>query len=77
MELLNWLRHAGRPFLVVGTKIDRISNNQLSNSLRKLKAELLLEEVIPFSAKGSTGHDELWTRIREAAGTEAAEKSGT
>jgi GTP-binding protein len=77
MELLNWLRHAGRPFLVVGTKIDRISNNQLSNSLRKLKAELLLEEVIPFSAKGSTGHDELWNRIREAAGTEAAEKSGT
>jgi GTP-binding protein len=77
LELLNWLRHAGRPFIVVGTKIDRISNNQLSNSLRKLKEELLLSEVIPFSAKGSTGHDELWRRIREAAGTDAAEKSGT
>lgn len=74
LELLNWLRHAGRPFLVVGTKIDRISNNQLSNSLRKLKEELLLNEVIPFSAKGTTGHDELWRRIREAAGTDAVEK---
>lgn len=77
LELLNWLRHAGRPFLVVGTKIDRISNNQLSNSLRKLKEELLLNEVIPFSAKGTTGHDELWRRIREAAGSDDVEKSGT
>src|SRR5690242_12551460 len=36
LELLQWLRHADRKFLVVGTKIDRISNNQLQNNLRKL-----------------------------------------
>jgi GTP-binding protein len=70
IELLQWLRHMGRNFLVVGTKIDRISNNQLQNSLRKLKEELLLEQIVPFSAKGTTGHDELWKRIREAAGVE-------
>jgi GTP-binding protein len=75
LELLNWLRDAGRPFVVVGTKIDRISNNQLSNSLRKLKEELLLDEIVAFSAKGTTGHDELWKKIREAAGTDAAEKA--
>jgi GTP-binding protein len=75
LDLLNWLRHAGRPFVVVGTKIDRISNNQLSNSLRKLKEELLLDEIVAFSAKGTTGHDELWKKIREAAGTDAADKA--
>ncbi len=75
LELLNWLRQAGRPFVVVGTKIDRISNNQLSNSLRKLKEELLLDEIVAFSAKGTTGHDELWKKIREAAGTDAAEQA--
>jgi GTP-binding protein len=75
LDLLNWLRDAGRPFVVVGTKIDRISNNQLSNSLRKLKEELLLDEIVAFSAKGTTGHDELWKKIREAAGTDAAEKA--
>lgn len=75
LDLLNWLRHAGRPFVVVGTKIDRISNNQLSNSLRKLKEELLLDEIVAFSAKGTTGHDELWKKIREAAGTDTAENA--
>src|ERR1700761_5266215 len=29
LELLNWLRHVGRPYVVVGTKIDRVSGNQL------------------------------------------------
>lgn len=70
IELLNWLRHADKKFLVVGTKIDRVSNNQAMNNLRKLKEELLVPEILPFSAKGTTGHDELWRKIREAAGVE-------
>jgi GTP-binding protein len=71
IELLQWLRHVDRKFLVVGTKIDRISNNQLQNNLRKLKEELLVDEILPFSAKGTTGHDELWKKLREAAGVES------
>lgn len=74
LELLNWLRHVGRPHLVVGTKIDRVSNNQLRNSLEKLKEELLVQEILPFSAKSTTGHDELWKKIREASETDAAER---
>ena len=70
LELLNWLRHAERPFVVVGTKSDRVSNNQLRNNLQKLKEELLVNEIVPFSAKGTTGHDELWRRIRDAAQSE-------
>lgn len=72
LELLNWLRHVGRPYVVVGTKTDRISNNQLRHSLQKLKEELLVPEIVPFSAKGTAGHDELWRKIREAAGTDAS-----
>lgn len=70
LELLNWLRHVGRPYTVVGTKVDRVSNNQLRNNLLKLKHELLVDEIVPFSAKGTTGHDELWKKIRDAAGTD-------
>ena len=73
LELLNWLRQVGRPFVVVGTKTDRVSNNQLRNSLVKLREELLVEEVLPFSAKGTTGHDDLWKKIREFSGTDATE----
>ena len=71
LELLNWLRHVGRPFVVIGTKIDRVSGNQLRNNLVKLKQELLIDEILPFSAKGTTGHNELWKKIFEAAGTDA------
>jgi len=72
LELLNWLRQADRNFVVVGTKVDRISNNQLTNNLRKLKEELLVQEILPFSAKGKIGHDELWKKIFEAAKTDSS-----
>ena len=70
IELLNWLRHAGRPFVVVGTKMDRIGGNQLRNSLQKLKEELMVEEIVPFSAKARDGHDELWKKIFAASKTD-------
>ena len=34
LQLLDWLRHRGRNFLVVATKADRISSNQLRASCR-------------------------------------------
>lgn len=75
MQLLDWLRHAQRNFVIVATKSDRISNNQLRNSLSKLSAELgvELQYIIPFSAKARVGHDELWRAIRSAAKLEDGE----
>ena len=40
LQLHDWLRNAGRKFLVVATKADRISNNQLRNSLNKFCDQL-------------------------------------
>jgi GTP-binding protein len=75
LELLDWLRHARRNFVVVATKADRISHNQLRGSLQKLSDQLLvsMEQIIPFSAKARVGYDELWRAIREAAGVEGPE----
>ncbi len=36
LQLMDWLRHMDRHFMVVATKADRISNNQLRVSLPKL-----------------------------------------
>ena len=72
LELLNWLRHVGRPYIVVATKMDRVSGNQLRNNITRLKQELLIEDVLPFSAKATDGHNELWKRIVEASGGNAA-----
>ena len=72
VQLIEWLRHANRNFVVVATKADRISRNQLWPSLHKLSEELAVEEeqIIPFSAKARVGYEELWRAIKNAAGLE-------
>jgi GTP-binding protein len=62
-KLLEWLRHVGRPFLVVATKADRLSGNTRTRNLAAIREAFELEEVIPISAKTSAGVKELWTRI--------------
>jgi GTP-binding protein len=65
-QLIHWLRAAGREFVVVATKIDRLSGNQRTRSLLALKKGLDLDEVLPVSAKTGYGTMELWARIEEA-----------
>jgi len=66
-HLLEFLSASGRDFLLVGTKADRLSNNQLSNVLRTLSAEYPSARLLPYSAKSGAGRDELWKQIRLAA----------
>ena len=69
VQLLAWLRHHKRPCLVIATKADRISNNQLRKSLAALSEALKIDPdaIIPFSAKSRTGHVILWRAIQSAA----------
>jgi len=75
MQLLNWLRHAERNFLIVATKADRISGNQLRSSLHRLCQQLHVEpdHIIPFSAKARMGQDELWRAIRNSGALEESD----
>lgn len=66
-QLLDFLSASGRDFLLVATKSDRLSNNQLSNALRTFSQEYSSARVIAYSAKTGTGRDELWKLIREVA----------
>ena len=70
VQLLAWLRHHKRPCLVIATKADRISNNQLRKSQALLSEALAVEadQIIPFSAKSQVGHARLWRAIQAAAG---------
>jgi GTP-binding protein len=71
-QLIKWLNHVDRNFLLVATKADRISGNQLRTSLQKLTEALGVprERIIPYSAKARDGYDELWKAIKAAAGVE-------
>jgi len=65
-QLLNFLASTGRPFVIVGTKSDKLSGNQLRNSLQTLSQEYPQAKIIPFSARTSAGREELWSTIRNA-----------
>jgi len=68
-QLFRFLSSIGRPFVIVGTKSDRLSGNQLRNSLQALTREFPGARVLPFSARTGAGHDELWHEIRKAGQT--------
>ena len=65
-QLLDFLNSRGRPFLVVATTADRLSGNQLRNSLRVLGEEFPPARILPFSARTGAGRDEVWQEIRRA-----------
>jgi GTP-binding protein len=67
-QLFDWLRAQDRAFLVVATKVDRLSGNQRTHNLAALKRELILDEILPVSARTGEGTRDLWRKI-EKAGT--------
>ena len=72
-QLLDFLSASGRKLLLVATKSDRLSNNQLHNALRTLSQEYPAAQLLPFSAKTGAGREELWKQIRQAGQQARAE----
>jgi GTP-binding protein len=62
-QLLEWLRAAGREYVVVATKVDRLSGNERTRNMAALRKGLELEAVLPVSAKTGVGMRELWGAI--------------
>ncbi len=62
-QLIEWLQHAGRAYVVVATKTDRLSGNERTRNLAALKKGLGIDEILPVSAKTGTGMNHLWARI--------------
>lgn len=69
-QLIDWLRHVGRSFVIVATKVDRLSGNERTRNMAALKKGLELEDILPVSAKTGYGIKDLWARIEEAANTD-------
>jgi GTP-binding protein len=66
-QLIAFLSSLQRPFLVVATKSDRLSNNQRAKSLAALGQAFDGTTIVPISVKSAAGRDELWRTIRAAA----------
>jgi GTP-binding protein len=63
-QLIEFLRSAGRDFLVVATKSDKLSGNKLRVALATLAREHGVEEILAYSARTGAGRSELWREIR-------------
>jgi GTP-binding protein len=66
-QLITYLKQVQRPFVVVGTKADRISKNVLAKNLAALKREHEIDEILAVSSKTGAGIPALWERIQTAA----------
>jgi GTP-binding protein len=66
LQLHEWLEHYARPRLIVATKSDKLSNNELRKNIEQ--ARRMLNEDIPiiYSAKTGLGRDQVWQAIQEA-----------
>jgi GTP-binding protein len=65
-QLLDFLQASGREFVIVPTKADRLSGNQLRNALDALGSKFPHSRIVPYSARTSAGREELWREIRLA-----------
>jgi GTP-binding protein len=65
-QLLEFLTSAGRPFVMVGTKADKLSGNSLPRALATFTQHFPELRIVPFSARSGSGRDELWREIRAA-----------
>ncbi len=65
-QLNEWLQHHARPRLVVATKSDKLSNNELRKNVERVRRTLKADKVVAYSAVTGLGRDEVWRIIEEA-----------
>jgi GTP-binding protein len=74
-HMIDYLRQANRPLIVVATKADRVGT-RIHASLKALKKAHGVDFVLPYSAKTGLGQDELWKRLRGASAAAASSGEG-
>jgi GTP-binding protein len=66
MQLNEWLAAHSKPRIVVTTKSDKLSNNELRKNFERVRRTLDAERVIAYSATTGRGREEVWRAIEEA-----------
>ncbi|HEX2270629.1 MAG TPA: ribosome biogenesis GTP-binding protein YihA/YsxC [Pyrinomonadaceae bacterium] len=66
LQLHEWLEQSDKPRLIVATKSDKLSHNELRKNLQHIARVLDNDSIVAYSAKSGRGRDELWRAIRNA-----------
>ena len=64
LQMKSWLQHFGLSFLVVNTKVDKLSVNERRTSAKRTEKVLATERIIPYSAVTREGARQVWDEIR-------------
>ena len=63
LQLQDWLKHYQRSNLIVATKSDKLSNNELRHNIARLIQAFASTDPIVYSAATGRGREELWSAI--------------
>lgn len=66
LQMKSWLQHYGLPYLVVSTKVDKLSKNERHKSWLKIKKVLGTDAVLPYSSMNGEGAGSIWEEIRKS-----------
>jgi GTP-binding protein len=69
LQLHEWLLHHQRPHLIVATKSDKLSANELRKSIDRAARALNSDQVVIFSATERRGRDKVWSVIESSLKT--------
>jgi len=66
IQLNEWLVFNKKPHLIVATKADKISNNELRKSMAEAEKLLRGSKILTYSAQTSRGREQVWAEINSA-----------
>ncbi len=69
LQLSEWLQHYRRPQLIVATKSDKLSNNELRKNVERIKHAFKADQVLAYSAVTGRGREEIWRTIEQTIKT--------
>jgi GTP-binding protein len=65
-RLIEFLQASGRKSVIVLTKADRLSGNQLRSAQETMAFRFPQSRIVPYSARTGSGREDLWREIRAA-----------
>lgn len=66
--MIEWIKASGRPLVVVASKADKLTRNQVKQNIDLIRKTLEMSPkdiLIPFSSVTAQGRDELWEKIEK------------
>ena len=66
LQLHDWFERQAKPRLILATKSDKLSKNELQKSIERARRTFKEDSVVAYSAKTGRGREEVWRSIEAA-----------